>query len=1114
MEKVPGHNIAKTSEVNMRNVLIAVLIALMMTGYGLAMDDARLLRFPDINKDIIAFVYAGDLWTVPAEGGNATRMTSHEGLELFPKISPDGRWIAFSGEYSGSRQVFIIPAEGGPPKQLTYYNDVGELPPRGGFDHIPLDWTPDSQQVLIRANRTPYGKRQGKFFLVPVAGGLETPLQIPEGGFGTFSPDAKSIVYTPISRAFRTWKRYKGGRAQDVWIYDLVNNTSERLTTFPGTDQHPTWYKDKIFFVSDRDLHLNFWSYDLKTKEVKQITNHQEFDVLWPSGQDGQLAYENGGYIYILDLDTGKSRKVTINIRFDNPNRLPYFKKVSEFISEVGAGISPEGKEAVFDARGDIFTVPAEKGITANLTRTQGVREMYPVWSPDGQWIAYISDQTGDYELYLLAPGKSKTTVQVTNHHKVWKFPPVWSPDSKMLVFSDMNRQLQVLDLQTKAITVVDEGYLDDITDYQWSGDSQWIVYTKAGKNSLSAIRVYSLERKKSYLLSSGKYNDSNPVFSQCGRYIFFISDRDFNINGREGFSTMEFDYIYNKTARLYAMALTTDAPNLFMDKEAEAGPAKGPGADKSKKNQENRKEKEMAAVRIDLAGIQERVAAFPLETANYNFLADLGGRIFYGKGRGNDRELRIYNLDSRKDDLVIKGVRAVSLATAGQRLLYSKGPLWGIIDIKPGQKAGDGELSLDNLVMKIDPEKEWRQIYNEGWRLFRDWFYVKNMHGLDWKKIRAKYEPLLPYVSHRVDLDYIFGELVGELNVGHTYVNYGDFKRVERLDNGLLGAELQADQASGRYRFTKIYPGENWNEDTCSPLTEQGIDVKENDYLISLNGYDVTTRDNPYRFLENTAGKKIPITVNAKPTAAGARTYWIKPIKSEQGLFYLDWVTTRREMVERLSNGRIGYIHVPDTAVEGNRELFKGLYAYSNKEALIIDERYNRGGWTPEKMIGKLAERTVNYWYSHGLALTKSPRFALEAPMAMLINHYSASGGDDLPYWFRLKNLGKLIGTRTWGGLVGIGGSPQLVDGPTIDVPVSGIVSTGGEFVVEGIGVYPDEGFEVYDRPEEVAKGNDPSIQAAVKYLLEELEKHPVQEVQKPAEPNRSAWHEKMKEE
>jgi tricorn protease len=1089
---------------------------LFFCGYGFSINDARLLRCPDINETLIAFTYAGDIWTVPAKGGDALRLTSHEGLELYPKISPDGKWIAFSGEYSGTRQIYAMSVKGGTPKQLTFYNDadVEDLPPRGGFDHIPLDWTNDSKKILIKANRTPYGERAGKYFLVSLAGGLETPLQIPEGGFGSFSPDEKKLVYTPIYREFRTWKRYKGGRAQDVWIYDLEKDTSKRITKFTGTDHHPLWYKDKIYFLSDRELpdntiRLNFWSYDIKSGEFAPVTEHRDYDALWPSGHNGLVAYEYGGHIYKLNLETGNTAKVTVNINFDNPNTYPYFTNVSRYVSRFGVKISPSGKRGVFDARGDIFTVPAKEGITYNLTRTQGVREMYPAWSPDGKWIAYISDQTGDYEIYLLDPKRKEKTIQLTENHKVWKTPPLWSPDSKMLLFYDKNQKLQILDIQSKEITIVDKAKRSDIDDYSWSFDSSWITYSKTGSNNLENIWVYSLAEKKPHLLLDSKYENFSPVFSKNGKFIYFISDRDFDMNFADGFSSMEFDFVLTKTARIFAVALTKDAPKLFEDKNdvEEIKSEKADKPEKKKKNDKSKKKPAPQKIKIDFDGINKRIIVFPLSTERYGFLTDLGDNVLYFKAGG----LYLFDMKKKKSELVIKGIRGGDLSADGKKLLYRAGNNYGIIDIKPNQKIDSGKLNMKDVIMKICPTKEWEQVYNEGWRIFRDWFYVKNMHGVDWQKMKERYAELIPYISHRADLDYIFGELIGELNAGHTYVHWGEFrKKVKRIDTGLLGVELKADKKSGRYIIEKIYEGENWFEDTRSPLTEQGIDVKEGDYLISLNGYNVTIKDNPYRFLENTIGKKIEIKVNSKPDETGAKTYQFKPTKSEYELKILDWVNSRRRMIDKLSGGKIGYIFVPNTAVEGNRELFKGLYAYNDKEAFIIDDRYNGGGWSPGKMIEKIAGERISYWRRRGLDLRSEPTFALEGPKVMLINHFSSSGGDNFPYWFKKRNLGPLIGTRTWGGLIGYGWSPGLIDGPSFAVPMSGIVGTDGEYIIEGIGVYPDEGFEVYDRPEEVAKGKDPCVEAAVKYLMEQLAKKPRKIIVNPQDPVRSKWHEK----
>lgn len=1061
-----------------------------------AQKDARLMRFPDINNDLIAFVYAGDIWTVNANGGDAKRLTSHKGLELFPRISPDGNWIAFSAEYSGSRQVYVMPSTGGTPQQLTYYNDVGEMPPRGGFDNVILDWTPDSKNILIRGNRTPFGKRNGKYFLVSIDGGLEKPLQIADGGFGVLSPDASKLAFTPISREFRTWKRYKGGRASDIWIYDLQNDKSERITDFVGTDQIPVWYKNKIYFASDRDLTLNIYSYDLDTKETKQITTHSEFDVMWPSGENGMIAYENGGYIYKLNVETGKTEKVSVNINFDNPNILPYFKNVSNFIES--AEISPSGNRAILDARGDIFSVPAENGFTYNLTNTQGVREMSPSWSPNGKYISYLSDATGEYEIYLLENKDGAKAKQLTFNSKAWKYNPIWSPNSKFLLFFDRTLKLQYIDIATGAVKIVANAYSDEIRDYRFSPDSKWITYTNKSENDNSAVWVYNLATGQNNKLTDDTFADNSPVFSKDGNYIFFLSNRDFNLD----FSSFEFTYLYTNATRIYALALRKDSPKLFKFKNDVVTAKTEEKVESTKDKKENKEPKnDELNITIDFDGINNRIMDFPVADGNYRFLEAVDGGILYDAKDG----IHKYDLEKEKDELIISGVSSSTLSADGAKMLYFSGGNLGIVSISPNQKAGDGKLDLSNVEMKIDPKKEWNQIYTDGWRIFRDYFYVSNLHNVDWAGLKVKYNQLLPYVSHRADLDYILSEIIAETNTGHAYDNFGDFERVKRIDGGLLGAELKPDAKANRYIISKIYKGENWNEARRSPLTEQGINIKEGDYLINLNGNNVTLADNPYEFLENAANKYIEITVNSTPSETGAKTYTVKAISSELSLFYIDWVETRRAMVDKLSGGKIGYIHVPNTAIEGNYELHRGMYEQHNKEALIIDDRYNGGGFIPENMADMLDRTTLSYWHRNGLHSMKSPTVAHDGPKAMLINGYSSSGGDAFPYYFKKKGLGTLIGTRTWGGLVGIQGNRNFVDGGSFNVPQFGVYDENSEWVIEGIGVYPD--IEVIDRPELVAKGIDPCIEKAVEVLLKELEKKPVKKPNSPAEPDRSGW-------
>ena len=1071
-----------------------------------AQDEARLMRFPDINNNLIVFVYAGDIWTVDSNGGEARRLTSHAGQELFPKISPDGQWIAFSGEYSGSRQIFVMPSNGGAPKQLTFYNSVGVMPPRGGYDHVVLDWTSDSKNILIRANRTPFGDRNGKYFLVSIDGGLEKPLPIVNGGFAVLSPDSKKICFTPVDREFRTWKRYKGGRASDLWIYDLDKNTSEQITDFTGTDQIPTWFGENVYFASDRDLKLNIFQYNTVSKTLKQLTTHADFDCMWPSGENGLMVYENGGYLYKLNLQTGKEEKVNVSIHFDNPNMVPYFKNVKDFVQAYE--ISPTGKRALISARGDIFSVPAENGPTYNLTNTQGIREIYPRWSPDGKYISYFSDATGEYEIYLLENKKGATPKQLTSGSTAWKYDSEWSLNSKNLLYFDRSMQLKLVDVETAKTTVVTHADRDEIRGYSFSPDSKWVTYEKEGANGLGAVWVYNLEKAENYQLTDDRFNDGSPVFSTDGKYIYFVSDRDYNL----AFSSFEFNYLYNKSTRIYAVALKADSPKLFADKndtepvkETEK-PKEEPKTDKKAKVEEKPAAKEPAKVQIDLDGINSRITAFPMNAGTYrNLIAVDGGILYIGEGA-----LRKFTIEDKKDEEVMDKVGQAIVSADGKMMIYRSGKDFGITKLSTGQKSGAGKLNLDDMVMKIDPKKEWAQIYTDGWRIFRDYFYVSNIHGVDWKGIKERYTPLVQHVSHRADLDYILGEIVSETNTGHTYVDWGDFERVKRVDTGLLGAELKADQTSGKYQISKIYSGENWNEARRSPLTEQGVNVKEGDYLIAINGMELTLSQNPYELLENTVGKMVEITVNAKPESAGAKTYTIKPIASELELLNLNWVLERRAMVDKLSGGKIGYIYVPNTSTDGNRELYRGVYEFNEKDALIIDDRYNGGGFIPDVMTGLLERKTLSYWQRNGLSAMKTPGVAHNGPKVMLTNGYSSSGGDAFPYYFRKKGLGKLIGTRTWGGLVGMSGNAGLVDGGYIAVPRFGIYDENEQWIIEGTGVSPD--IEVVDRPEQLAKGVDPCIEKAVEVLLKELQENPVKKVKAPAPPDRSKWHDQMK--
>jgi len=1104
----------------LRAWLLAAL-ALAVPAFARAQDgppsEARLLRYPSIHGDFVVFVYAGDVWRAPSAGGRAYRLTSHAGVELTPKISPDGEWVAYSAEYSGTRQVYVMPAAGGPPRQLTFYNDVGVMPPRGGFDYWIQGFHPDGR-ILVRMNRTPWGERPGRYFLVDPEGGFEQPLPIPIGGSASYSPDGTGLAYTYFDREFRTWKRYQGGRNQDVWTFDLEAMQSRRLIDWPGSDNFPMWHGGSIYFTSDRDHTMNLFAIDVASGATRKLTDFDEYDVLWPSLGPDAIVLMNGGWLYRLDLATEAVEKIAIEIGGDLPGAVPHWEEVADNVA--AADLSPGGERAVFEARGDLFTVPAKDGPTRNLTATSGVRESAPAWSPDGTRIAYWSDATGEMELYVRSQdGRSQDgreePRQVTRGGGVWRYPAVWSPDSTKLAFGDSDHRLQVLDVESGAIELVDSDDQGDIDTYRWSPDGRWLAYEKSHPETrLPSLAVYSLAGKTSSLLGDGLTFDFQPVFSADGEHLFFLSNRDYNLR----FSDFEFNFVYDEATRVYAAALDPEAEPLFPPKSdevevdgddddgedngdepnggenGEAGKSKKDG--KGGKNGKGDKDgdgdqDEPPPTRVVAEGIAARVVALPgIEPGDYADLAAAEGAVFYrklaggGPGGGNGGALIRYDLKEREGKEVASGVAGYVLAAKGKHVLYRAGQAWKIGPAEPG-KEGEA-LDLSGLRVKLDPRAEWAQMYDENWRVGRDWFYDEGVHGLDWEALGDRYRELLPWVADRSDLDFLFSELAGELEAGHAYVRRGEETRIQRVAGGQLGAELEPHE-SGRYRIAKIFPGENWDEDYRSPLTEPGVEVEEGEFLLAIDGEELTTGDNPYRLLEGKGDRQVELTVHSSPEPEGARRVTVHTVTSEHNLRYLDWVKSRAERVAELSGGRIGYIHLPDTAVDGNRALQKYFYSQSSKDGLIVDDRYNGGGFIPDRMLEVLSRTTRSYWARRGLDPFTTPGFAHDGPKVMLINGYAASGGDALPYYFRQSGLGPLVGTRTWGGLIGISGNPALVDGGGIIYPTFRFYDPEGKWDVEGVGVAPD--VEVWDLPEEIAAGRDPSLDRAVEILLEELE-------------------------
>ncbi len=1077
-------------------LLLPLLLAVLPAAADPA-PETRLLRFPDIHGDVVVFVYGGDIWRASAAGGPALRLTAHPGQELFPKISLDGQWLAYTAEYTGSRQVYVMPLAGGEPRQLTFYTDVGAMPPRGGYDNWVMDWTKDGR-ILVRMNRTPWGERMGSYFLVDPKGGLEQPLPLPHGGSASFSPDGTKLAYTPIDREFRTWKRTRGGRAQDLWIFDLVKSRSERITDNRETDNFPIWVGDEIYFTSDRDGKLNLYAYDLRSKGTRKVTDFAEFDVLWPAAGPGAIVFMNGGSLYRLDLASGTSTRIPISVGAEQPNAVPQFKSVAENIG--GATLSPSGARVLFEARGELFSVPAKDGPTRQMTASSGVRERDPAWSPDGTTIAYLSDATGEYEIYLADATGAGAPRQLTKEAASWYYAPAYSPDGKKLAFADRRQRLLVVDVGTGAVEVADHSDQEDLVHYSWSPDSRWIVYEKSHPNRMPGLALYSLEQKKGFLLGDGTTMDSDPVFSADGRYLFFTSLRDFNFVT----SAFEFDFLYRNATRIFAAALDPAAEPLFpleSDEEKGKPEEKKPADEKQAAGEKKPEEKAPPQTVADPEGFVARTVALPgLAAAQYGNLTAVPGYIYYVKNTdGAPPALCRYDLKERKEEKVVENANGYLLTPDGKKLLYRQGRNWGLTDAKPGLSGSEGKLDLSGLRAKIEPRAEWQQMFTDGWRITRDWFYDPNMHGYDWKAIYARYNALVPFVAHRAEIDWLLGEMMSELEAGHTYVTSGDEPTVERVEGGMLGAELAADP-SGRYRIEKVFAGENWDDAWRGPLTVPGVDVKEGDFLLAIDGVELTAKDNPYRLLEGKANRQVTLTVNGKPDAEGARKVKVKTVASEGNLRYLDWVRSRMALADRLSGGKVGYIHLPNTAGEGNRMLQKMFYAQVTKPALIIDDRYNGGGFIPVRMIDYLERNTMAWWARRGIEAMRSPTFAHDGPKAMLMNGFSSSGGDALPYWFKQRGLGPLIGTRTWGGLIGLSGNPPLMDRGSVLVPTFRLYDEAGRWVVENEGVVPD--IEVIDLPEVIAGGGDPSIEKAVEVLLAELAKNPPVEPVRPTPP------------
>ncbi|MGB9428610.1 MAG: PDZ domain-containing protein [Gammaproteobacteria bacterium] len=1066
----------------MRYAIAALLLSLSCSFAVAAANPPLLLQTPSLSRTQIAFAYGDEIWIAPRSGGDAHVLVGGNGLASGPMFSPDGSLVAYTGNYDGSDSVYVVPAAGGEPRRLTWHPAM----------NMAVGWTPDGKNVLFRSHRDS-NTDSDRLFTVPVSGGLPSELPLSMAEDGTYSPDGSHIAYSPVFQWEPDWKGYRGGQTTPIWVARLSDSSVVKIPRDNSNDRNPMWVGSTVYFLSDRDGPVTLFAYDTQSGQVTKLLDNSGFDIDSAAAGPGAIVYSQMGALYLFNLTTHVSTPVTLHVAGDMPQLAPHFVKVAKEI--LNAGISPTGARAVFEAHGDILTVPAEKGDIRDITSTPGVTERDPAWSPDGKSVAYFSDASGNYALYIRDQDGLKPPREINlGNPPSFFYSPVWSPDSKMIAYSDKRLNLWYVDLAHPVPVKVDMDLFDTPLhefDQSWSPDDKWLAYTKQLPNHLRAVFVYSLADGKVTQVTDGMSDCLYPVWDKNGKYLYFTASTDMGLT--TGWLDMTSE-AHPVTRSVYVAVLRRDLSSPIAplsDDEKAAEPAKPADAKDKDKSAEK-----PVAVSIDFNGLLQRTLALPIPAANYVGLsAGQSGvlylqeapLVFMGRGPAPVSVLK-FDLKDRKIKPLLGGVTVFALSFNGEKMLYQIKDNWFISKTDAPPKPGDGQLNTASMQVWVVPRAEWNQMYREVWRIERDFFYDPHYHGLDIAAAQKRFAVYLPGIASRDDLNFLFRKMLSYMSVGHMFVRGGAEPDMKKLNVGLLGADYTLDH--GRYRFAKVYSGENWNPQLQAPLTQPGVNVKTGEYLLAVNGRELTAADNLYSYFAGAAGQQTVLRVGPDPNGKGARNVTVVPVADEFPLRNLDWIEGNRRLVDKLSGGKLAYVHLPDTAGGGFTNFNRYYFAQTDKQGAVIDERYNHGGQLADYIVDYLMRQPMSRVATREGEDYTEPTQAIIGPKAMLINQFSGSGGDALPWYFKRMGIGPLIGERTWGGLVGIGGYPVLMDGGRITAPRWAIYGLHGHWEVENHGIAPN--IEVGQDPKLVREGHDPQLEKAVEVLMQELKAHP----------------------